>query len=151
MRTAILTDIHANLEALTACIAAAEEQKVDRFVCLGDTVGYGADPNAALPEGETALMTAARSGNVDAANALLAHGADINRKETWRGQTALMWAAAEGHPDVIRALLAHGADMHARSNGGFTPLLFAVREGKIGAVKTFLEAGADLNSAFARF
>ena len=46
MRTAILTDIHANLEALTACIAAAEEQKVDRFVCLGDTVGYGADPNA---------------------------------------------------------------------------------------------------------
>src|SRR5258708_39695016 len=47
MRTAILTDIHANLEALTACIAAAEARKVDRFVCLGDTVGYGADPNAA--------------------------------------------------------------------------------------------------------
>src|SRR5205809_532173 len=47
MRTAILTDIHANIEALTACIAAAEAQKVDRFVCLGDTVGYGADPNAA--------------------------------------------------------------------------------------------------------
>src|SRR5438552_17830021 len=47
MRTAILTDIHANLEALTACISAAEAQKVDRFVCLGDTGGYGADPNAA--------------------------------------------------------------------------------------------------------
>jgi diadenosine tetraphosphatase ApaH/serine/threonine PP2A family protein phosphatase len=47
MRTAILTDIHANLEALTACIADAEQRKVDRFVCLGDTVGYGADPNAA--------------------------------------------------------------------------------------------------------
>ena len=47
MRTAILTDIHANLEALTACIAAAEKEGVDRFVCLGDTVGYGADPNAA--------------------------------------------------------------------------------------------------------
>src|SRR5947208_6162787 len=47
MRTAILTDIHANIEALTACIAAAEAQKVDRFVCLGDTVGYGADPDAA--------------------------------------------------------------------------------------------------------
>jgi diadenosine tetraphosphatase ApaH/serine/threonine PP2A family protein phosphatase len=47
MRTAILTDIHANLEALTACIAAAEKEGVDRFICLGDTVGYGADPNAA--------------------------------------------------------------------------------------------------------
>jgi diadenosine tetraphosphatase ApaH/serine/threonine PP2A family protein phosphatase len=47
MRTAILTDVHANLEALTACIAEAKKQRIDRFVCLGDTVGYGADPNAA--------------------------------------------------------------------------------------------------------
>jgi diadenosine tetraphosphatase ApaH/serine/threonine PP2A family protein phosphatase len=47
MRTAILTDVHANLEALTACIAAAQQKRVDRFVCLGDTVGYGANPNEA--------------------------------------------------------------------------------------------------------
>src|SRR6476620_2145407 len=37
----------------------------------------GADPNAALPEGETALMTAARAGNPDAVRALVAHGADV--------------------------------------------------------------------------
>jgi len=47
MRTAILTDVHANLEALTACIDAAKKAGVDRFVCLGDTVGYGADPDLA--------------------------------------------------------------------------------------------------------
>ena len=47
MRTGILTDVHANFEALTACIAQARKVGVDRFVCLGDTVGYGADPNAA--------------------------------------------------------------------------------------------------------
>src|SRR5437870_13407584 len=47
MRTAILTDIHANREALTACISAAEAHEIDRLVCLGDTVGSGADPNAA--------------------------------------------------------------------------------------------------------
>ena len=47
MRTAILTDVHANLEALRACVHAAEIAGIDRFVCLGDTVGYGADPNAA--------------------------------------------------------------------------------------------------------
>ena len=46
MRTCILTDIHANLEALTAVLEAAEGQSVDRYVCLGDTVGYGAEPNA---------------------------------------------------------------------------------------------------------
>lgn len=46
MRTAILTDIHANLEAMTACLADAKAQGVERYVCLGDTVGYGADPDA---------------------------------------------------------------------------------------------------------
>src|ERR1700736_212176 len=46
MRTAILTDIHAHIEALTACFADAKARSVDRFVCLGDTVGYGADPDA---------------------------------------------------------------------------------------------------------
>jgi diadenosine tetraphosphatase ApaH/serine/threonine PP2A family protein phosphatase len=66
MRTAILTDIHANLEALTACIAAAEAQKVDRFVCLGDTVGYGADPNAACDIVRTKCQFAVL-GNHDAA------------------------------------------------------------------------------------
>jgi len=44
MRLAILSDIHANLEALEAVIAAGEQQKVDAWVCLGDIVGYGADP-----------------------------------------------------------------------------------------------------------
>lgn len=46
MRTCILTDIHANLEALTACLDVAASLSVDRLVCLGDTVGYGSDPDA---------------------------------------------------------------------------------------------------------
>jgi diadenosine tetraphosphatase ApaH/serine/threonine PP2A family protein phosphatase len=45
LRTAVLTDIHANLPALEAVIAHAEAEGVDRWVCLGDTVGYGAQPN----------------------------------------------------------------------------------------------------------
>ena len=45
MRIAILSDVHANLEALAAIIDAARQERVDRFVCLGDVVGYGASPN----------------------------------------------------------------------------------------------------------
>lgn len=44
MLIAILTDIHANREALSACLAHAETLGVDRYVLLGDYVGYGADP-----------------------------------------------------------------------------------------------------------
>ena len=43
MRILILSDIHANLEALEACLEAAPEH--DRVFNLGDIVGYGANPN----------------------------------------------------------------------------------------------------------
>lgn len=48
MRIALLSDIHANLEALNACIAHARGQGATRFVFLGDFVGYGADPRAVV-------------------------------------------------------------------------------------------------------
>ncbi|KIF82932.1 metallophosphoesterase family protein [Noviherbaspirillum autotrophicum] len=44
MLIAILTDIHANREALTACLAHAAERGAQRYAFLGDLVGYGADP-----------------------------------------------------------------------------------------------------------
>ncbi len=44
MRLAILTDLHANREALEACLAHASLQQVTRYAFLGDLVGYGADP-----------------------------------------------------------------------------------------------------------
>ena len=48
MRYLVLTDIHANLEALDACIADARTRGFDRALVLGDLVGYGADPNAVV-------------------------------------------------------------------------------------------------------
>lgn len=48
MRTAILSDIHGNLEALQACVRHAREQGVDGWAFLGDFVNYGADPLACL-------------------------------------------------------------------------------------------------------
>jgi len=45
MRIGIISDIHSNLEALTAVLAVLELQKPDRVMCLGDVVGYGASVN----------------------------------------------------------------------------------------------------------
>jgi len=44
MRLAIFSDIHSNLEALEAVLADAREQRCTDFVCLGDVVGYNANP-----------------------------------------------------------------------------------------------------------
>ncbi|MEX2107800.1 MAG: metallophosphoesterase family protein [Solirubrobacterales bacterium] len=46
MRVAVISDVHANLPALEAVLAAIDESKVDEAWCLGDVIGYGAEPDA---------------------------------------------------------------------------------------------------------
>jgi diadenosine tetraphosphatase ApaH/serine/threonine PP2A family protein phosphatase len=48
MRIAIISDIHSNLEALTKAIEIIDAQSADKIVCLGDIIGYGANPNECL-------------------------------------------------------------------------------------------------------
>jgi predicted phosphodiesterase len=48
MRFAIFSDIHANLEAFEAALADARERKCTHFVCLGDVVGYNANPRECI-------------------------------------------------------------------------------------------------------
>jgi diadenosine tetraphosphatase ApaH/serine/threonine PP2A family protein phosphatase len=45
MRLGIFSDVHANLEALQAVLCAYQKAQIDRYICLGDIVGYGANPN----------------------------------------------------------------------------------------------------------
>ena len=48
MRYAILADIHSNLEAFEAVLAACRQEGVRGYFCLGDTIGYGANPRECL-------------------------------------------------------------------------------------------------------
>lgn len=45
MRYVIISDLHSNLEALDAFVRVTKGMKFDKLVCLGDIVGYGANPN----------------------------------------------------------------------------------------------------------
>jgi predicted phosphodiesterase len=45
VKLGIVSDIHANLEALEAVVDALQDKGATRFVCCGDIVGYGPDPN----------------------------------------------------------------------------------------------------------
>jgi putative phosphoesterase len=45
MRIAIISDIHSNLQALTKALSIIKNLDVDEIYCLGDVVGYGANPN----------------------------------------------------------------------------------------------------------
>jgi diadenosine tetraphosphatase ApaH/serine/threonine PP2A family protein phosphatase len=48
MRSAILSDIHGNLEALTAVMRELKGMAIDQYYCLGDVIGYGANPRECL-------------------------------------------------------------------------------------------------------
>lgn len=69
MKTAIITDLHANREAVQAVLDHARGQRVDRHAFLGDFVGYGADPVWVLDRvrEHVALGAVAVQGNHDAA------------------------------------------------------------------------------------
>ncbi len=48
MRIGLISDIHANYEALAAVLDVIVRLKVDKYICLGDLVGYGASPNEVM-------------------------------------------------------------------------------------------------------
>lgn len=48
MKLALLSDIHANIQAFEACLAHARQQGAQQFALLGDLVGYGGDPVAVI-------------------------------------------------------------------------------------------------------
>ena len=48
MRYAIISDVHANEAALRATLTDAADEKVEKIICLGDVLGYGPEPVAAL-------------------------------------------------------------------------------------------------------
>lgn len=91
MKTAVITDIHANLEALRTVLDHARDQGADDYVCLGDVVGYNADPGACIDELRGIPGLRCLLGNHDAmavgSGPLLGINAQAHAAMTWtRGQ-----------------------------------------------------------------
>lgn len=94
MRYAILADVHANLEALSAVLAELSRQRIDRLVGLGDFVGYHADPNRCL-ELLRGWGIEAVAGNHD----LVAVGRASAERFSQRARAAIEWTAGRLDPD----------------------------------------------------
>lgn len=94
MLTAILSDIHGNLEAFEACLADARRRGAERFVFLGDYVGYGADPGPVLDRVMSLVEAGAPAilGNHDAAVA----GSDDAMNPL--AQAAIRWTRGQLSP-----------------------------------------------------
>ena len=99
-----------------------------------------AEPGRAA--GDSALITAARNGDLQAVRALIARRADVNEPAR-DGSTALLLAVDNSHLEMTRALLAAGAAVNRPNNFGVTPLLQASRTGDLPLITALLKAGAN--------
>lgn len=101
MKTALITDLHANRQALEAVLAHARAHGAERYALLGDFVGYGADPVwvldtviALVEAGSVAVL-----GNHDQA---VLKGTSTSMREEAR--LALDWTRAQLRPDQLQFL-----------------------------------------------
>ena len=102
MKYLVVSDIHANLQALDAVTAAAEGGW-DRALVLGDLVGYGADPNAVIERVQALDAVAVIRGNHDKAACGIDDGSNFNQvaryAAAWTADTLL-----PGYRDYLRNL-----------------------------------------------
>jgi ankyrin repeat protein len=123
-----------------ALIVALQTESLKVAKVLWDAKGI--DVDVRNHAGETPLMMAALKAEVDAAGALVAHGAKV-QKDGW---SPLHYAATGGSAAIVKLLLSKGAVLEARSPNGSTPLMMAARYGNEEAVDALLAAGADRTS-----
>jgi predicted phosphodiesterase len=95
MRFLILSDIHANVDAFDAVLAATPRHTWDRALVLGDLVGYGAEPNAVIERVLALDPLAVIRGNHDKAAARIGDASDFNHV----ARLAAMWTAETLTPE----------------------------------------------------
>jgi hypothetical protein len=88
---------------------------------LEKLIQFGADVNATGPGGQTAMMTAARAGNILGIELLLGAGAPLDARDC-EGRTALIHAAVAGRESVVALMLNQKADVNARTHKGNTAI-----------------------------
>jgi ankyrin repeat protein len=121
-------------------------------------------PGATVMGGMTALLFAARDGQMDAARALVEAGADINDVGAGEKLTPMVMAISNGHYDLAKYLLDHGADPKLASDSGLTALYATIdmqwapyawypqpitaqeKNSYLDLMKALLEHGADPNA-----
>lgn len=115
---------------------------------LKQALTNGIDIETRDNDGNTAIMLAAHSGNLQMVNALIDAGADVNARDDlgWAPLIKAVYNAEmkRGFADVVQALLDARANIEAPIGYGVRPLMLAAGYGETAVVEVLLKAGADV-------
>ena len=92
MKYAILSDIHGNLEAFTTVLQKCKELEVDQYICLGDIVGYNANPKECLDIIRTLPLAGVVKGNHDE---YASNNDEVMEGFNPHARTAVLWTKAQ--------------------------------------------------------
>jgi ankyrin repeat protein len=121
--------------------------------CYGQTevaellLEAGANANAAIRTGSTAVREAAIIGSTGVLALLIAKGANLELCPPATRDTALICAASKGHYEAVRLLVEGGANINAQQNGGWAALHYALHNKDEGMFRLLLQHSADTNIA----
>ena len=124
----------------------ADAAKARDWAQVAALLGAGADVDAPLPDGATALHWAAYWDEANALERLIRAGADPNARNDY-GAAPLWAACANRHPRAVERLLAAGADPNLGLGSGETLLMRCAHTGDPRAVRALLAHGADVDAA----
>jgi ankyrin repeat protein len=105
----------ANRYGVTPLVLAAQRGRGDLIELLLKAGASVKTAEAKLPEGQTLVMHAARTGDIASLKALIAAGSNVNARETRTGTTAAIWAASGNRANAIRVLAEAGAELDVLS------------------------------------
>ena len=92
------------------------------------------------------LIKAANNNDIEALNALIRSGANVNARGDFLSSPLLV-ASQSGNVECAKALIEAGADVNMECYLGCTPLIWAADNGHTGIVKLLLENGADIEAS----
>eukprot|EP01052_Picozoa_sp_SAG31_P033910 SAG31_NODE_3893_length_3774_cov_5.674558_2_plen_743_part_00 len=137
----VFAQLEASGDASTVEITVAVEPTPGPFVTNIEVLPLEAQTASAAST--PLLVAAARCGNAEACEELLASGHEVETVDPDNGSSSLHVAAETGHLTVCNALLVRGANTEAKTNGGGTPLHIAAFKGHKDVCVALLGAGAD--------
>ncbi len=138
----ILLDAGADIEVEDK----AERTALDWAIIMQSTEAEEILRENDAPSGaEKSFIAAIQTNNIDAVNALLEAGADVN-EPAYTTKTPLHYASHSRNKDILNLILSKGADLEAKTEQGFTPLSYAVGLNHPDNCRILLEAGAEVDS-----
>ena len=110
----------------------------------GELEAANVDVDTVHSNGKTALMLAARNGDLEEVKRLIRNGADVNRAND-NGGTPIMYAALGGNLNIVKLLIELGADPNAVAKNGWSALMISAAKGYAAIAQQLLDNAADPN------